>query len=93
MYSAVVDDARQVGLDFRGPHVGHGIGLGIHEWPILHPRSSAVIQAGMVLCAEVTYIEGAREQYHLEELVWVRDDGVEVLSRSRAAPAELPVIG
>jgi len=47
----------------------------------------------MVLCAEIIHVEADRERYHLEEVVWVRDSGPEVVSRSRVAPAEIPMIG
>jgi Xaa-Pro aminopeptidase len=93
LYDAVADDFRRAGLPFRAPHVGHGIGLSVHEWPILHAGSEAALQADMVLCAEVICVDGGRERHHLEELVWVRENGPEVLSRSRPAPAEIPIIG
>jgi len=93
LHKSVAHDFAQAGLEFRAPHVGHGIGLSVHEWPVLHEGSSASLEADMVLCAEIIHVEADRERYHLEEVVWVRDSGPEVVSRSRVAPAEIPIIG
>jgi Xaa-Pro aminopeptidase len=93
LYAAVARDYERAGLTLRGPHVGHGIGLDVHEPPILAPGDRTVIQTDMVLCAELIHVEGEDERYHLEELVHVREDGPEVLSRSRPVSETIPVIG
>jgi len=93
LYASVAADFERAGLGLRAPHVGHGIGLGVHESPLLAPGERTPIQADMVLCAEVIHVEGEEERYHLEELVHVGHDGPQVVSRSRPAPEAIPVIG
>jgi Xaa-Pro aminopeptidase len=93
LFEAVASDFQRAKLSFNVPHVGHGIGLGVHEWPILSAGNPTPIRDGMVICAELIYVEQERERYHLEELVFVRKDEAEVISRSRPVSAAIPVIG
>lgn len=94
LYTAVAADFERAGLPFAAPHVGHGIGLSVHESPLLAPGTPRALKENMALCAELIYVEEGRERYHLEELVHVRMAGPEVISRSRRPIFdELPVIG
>jgi Xaa-Pro aminopeptidase len=93
LFQAVVSDFRHANLNFSAPHVGHGIGLSVHEWPILCAGNPMGIRAGMVICAELIYVEKELERYHLEELVFVGDRETEVVSRSRPKQEEIPSIG
>jgi len=93
LFEAVASDFQRANLNFNAPHVGHGIGLSVHEWPILSPGNLTPIRSGMVICAELIYVEQDRERYHLEELVLVREKETEVISRSRPLQEEIPVIG
>jgi len=65
------------------PHsLGHGVGLDIHEAPRLTMKKDVQLKPGMVVTIEPgVYIEG---QYgvRLEDLVLLKEDCVEVLSRS-----------
>ncbi|RJQ62298.1 MAG: aminopeptidase P family protein [Desulfobacteraceae bacterium] len=92
LFDAVSSDFHSAKLRFDAPHVGHGIGLSVHEWPILSAGNRSPIRSDMALCAELIYVEEDRERYHLEELVLVRQDGAEVISRSRIAEEDIPVI-
>jgi Xaa-Pro aminopeptidase len=93
IYAAVAADYDRAGLALHAPHVGHSIGLAVHESPILAPGERIPLEADMVLCAELIHVEGDHERYHLEELVHVHRNGSEVLSRSRPASETIPVIG
>jgi Xaa-Pro aminopeptidase len=93
LYRKVEDDFDANGMAYRGPHVGHGIGLSVHEKPILAPSSEMTLQPGMVLCAEVVHRATDTEFFHLEELVLVDSDRSLPLSRSEPTDDELPIIG
>jgi len=71
----------RAGLDFAMPHIGHGLGLGLHEHPMLTPFTTEELQLGMVLCIEPRYLadEG---RFHIEDLVEVTGTGARILSRS-----------
>lgn len=69
------------GIFRRRPHIGHGLGIGMHEAPLLTPSSGQRLEAGMVLCVEYTHLR-APELYHIEDTVHVTPDGCRVISRS-----------
>ncbi len=69
------------GLLAHYPHaLGHGVGLEVHEAPRLSHRSPGVLEPGMVVTVEpgvyVPGLGGAR----VEELVWITEEGYQVLS-------------
>jgi Xaa-Pro aminopeptidase len=72
-------------------HVGHGIGLEIHEFPLLAPTEPAALVPNMVLCVELIHTEPGRFRMHVEDSVLVTENGAEVLSRSRDWN-DLPII-
>jgi Xaa-Pro aminopeptidase len=60
---------------------GHSIGLKIHERPLIVPGDSWEVEEGMVMCIEtVSAVEKYNEHYHLEDMVVVTRDGLDVLS-------------
>ena len=61
-------------------HIGHGIGLGLHEHPMLNPAADEVLAPGMVLCIEPAHYDEDVAGYHIEDLVVVTEDGAEVLT-------------
>ena len=71
---------KRVGLPFQMAHIGHGLGLGLHEYPMLKPSTDELLQPGMVLCIEPAYLDPGVAGYHIEDLVLVTDNGREVLS-------------
>jgi Xaa-Pro aminopeptidase len=81
LFYAVSDEARAHNLPFAMPHVGHGLGLGLHEYPILEPRNDAPLEAGMVLAIEPGIIFPDREEvYHTEDLALVTETGYVLLT-------------
>jgi Xaa-Pro aminopeptidase len=63
-------------LPFLVPHVGHGIGVGIHEPPMLQPGNDTPLAEGTVLMIEPFAILADRaEGYHTEDMVMVSAEG------------------
>ncbi len=81
---------RQQGYgDYFGHGLGHGIGLAVHEDPVVNGENNGVIQEGMVFTVEPgVYIPGwggAR----IEDMILVTPQGAEVLTY---LPRELTII-
>ncbi|MCR4428934.1 MAG: Xaa-Pro peptidase family protein [Caldiserica bacterium] len=76
--------------DFAFGHgLGHGVGLEVHEWPFIGPRSEGTFQPGMVFTIEPgIYIPGWGG-VRIEEMVMVAKNRVEVLT---SFPREISVI-
>jgi Xaa-Pro aminopeptidase len=73
-----------------GHGTGHGVGLEIHEAPLLGRTRGDSLKAGMVCTVEPgIYIEGFTG-VRIEDTVLVTEDGVERLT---ASPKELQVVG
>lgn len=66
------------------PHsLGHSVGLDIHESPRLTIKKPAILKPGMVVTIEPgIYIEGAYG-IRIEDLVLLKESGIEVLSKSK----------
>jgi len=82
VFAAVKREYEQQGLPFMMPHVGHGLGIGLHESPILEPGNATPLAAGMVLNVEPMLVLPDRgECYHTEDLAVVTADGHELLTQ------------
>lgn len=64
-----------------GHGTGHALGLEVHEWPSLSPRSAeAVAEPGMVLTVEPGIYMPGVGGVRIEDLILVSEDGIEVLT-------------
>ncbi|MEK6193068.1 MAG: aminopeptidase P family protein, partial [Deltaproteobacteria bacterium] len=67
---------------------GHGLGLTLHDQPVISPYAKAIglspneLKAGMVIALE-TYAghKGGKDGVRLEENILITQDGYEVLTR------------
>lgn len=81
LYDLCREVFRQNDLPFRVPHIGHSIGLNVHERPMIQPFSIETIRRNMILNIEPSTVPvGGREFYHIEDTVLVTNDGVELLT-------------
>ncbi|MEJ5171400.1 MAG: M24 family metallopeptidase, partial [Fimbriimonadales bacterium] len=79
-------DRRGFGDDLRrrlgdSQTIGHSIGTEVHERPWLGPASPDPLVPGMVLAIEPKLWRPGRYYLRLEEIVHVREDGAEFLTR------------
>jgi Xaa-Pro aminopeptidase len=75
--------------EYFGHGLGHGVGLEIHEKPVISPRSQAVVEEGMVFTIEPgVYIPGWGG-VRIEDTVVVTADGCRVITK---VPKELLVV-
>lgn len=72
-----------------GHGLGHGVGLAIHEGPYASQRSGDTLVEGNVITVEPGVYDPAWGGVRIEDVVVVRADGCEVLTR---AP-KVPVVG
>lgn len=67
--------------DYFGHGLGHGVGLDIHEKPVISPRSDAVVAEGMVFTIEPGIYLPGRCGVRIEDTVAVTADGCRLLTR------------
>jgi len=90
LYSACKQAFADAKLPFTMPHVGHGLGVALHEKPRLHPNNETRLAAGMVLNVEpLALLSDRGEGYFTEDLVLVTEDGHEVLTSPQEELLEL----
>ena len=81
VYDACARAFHREGLPWSMPHVGHGLGIGLHEQPRLQPRSDLALAEGMIVNVEVVALMNGRgEGYFTEDLVQVTADGHRLLT-------------
>lgn len=71
----------EFGLAFGSPHIGHSIGLSVHEYPMISSQTTEPLQPGMLICIEPVH-RGEDGIYHTEDLVLVTEGEPKVLSSS-----------
>ena len=73
--------ARQGFGDFFGHGLGHGVGLDVHEKPVVSFRSEEVVREGMVFTIEPGIYLPGWGGVRIEDMVVATTDGCRVLSR------------
>jgi Xaa-Pro aminopeptidase len=77
------------GWPMRRPHIGHSLGIGLHEHPLIGPTDETVLVPGMCMSIEPNHLIPGTEKYHVEDLVVIEESGPRVLSRT--ADWSLPI--
>ena len=81
VFFAVRDEFERQGLPFWMPHIGHGMGIGIHEYPMLEPSCEIPLKVGMVLNIEpMVLLPDRAEGYHTEDLAVITNEGPRCLT-------------
>lgn len=81
VYETVVDSLAEAGYDENFPHhAGHGVGMTVHEPPMLIPGSEQTVQEGDVLAIEPGIYDEEWGGLRIEDVVYVTDDGVETIT-------------
>jgi Xaa-Pro aminopeptidase len=78
-------------LPFGMPHIGHGMGIGLHEAPMIHPGNDTPLQPGMVLNIEpMVALPARQEAYHIEDLLLVTDAAPRLLTTPQPELLRMP---
>ncbi|MBN1659227.1 MAG: aminopeptidase P family protein [Anaerolineae bacterium] len=72
--------------DYFGHGLGHGVGLAVHEAPRAGRLSQDTLQAGMTLTVEPGIYLPGEFGVRIEDLVLIRDDGVDILTQTPKQP-------
>jgi Xaa-Pro aminopeptidase len=83
--SRVAIEAAGLG-DSYGHGLGHGVGLEIHETPVLRPESEDTLEAGNVVTVEPGVYHAGDFGIRIEDLVLVTADGAERLTTVSKEP-------
>ena len=71
-------------------HFGHGVGLEIHEEPIIYERKEKILKQGMVITNEPGIYMPGNFGVRIEDTVLITADGAEELTKS---PKDYCIIG
>ncbi|MBQ3589281.1 MAG: aminopeptidase P family protein [Clostridia bacterium] len=81
-----------IDVDYKGlfgHSLGHSVGLDIHESPALSPKSDKILVCGNVVTVEPGIYVVGRYGCRIEDLVVIRENGIENLTKSPKALIEL----
>ena len=79
---------KEFGLVLQLGAVGHGVGVGLHEHPIINRLSEEKLAEGMVLCIEPSDV---KEGFDFEDMILVTDSGFELFT-DRVDRTNVPTI-
>ena len=74
------------------PLLGHGVGIGLHENPIISPVDKNTLKENMVITVEPFYLAPEGYGYHVEDTLLIQPNGPKVLTESNLSD-QIPVIG
>ena len=72
---------KEADIEFNLPFAGHGLGLYIHEMPMLADYDGTPLAPNMVFAVETRVRWPGVEGFHIEDLVVIREDGPEIITK------------
>ncbi len=69
--------------------IGHGIGLEVHDEPLISSDNSTIIEPNMVLALEIPYYIEGKAGFNIEDVCLITENGREILSTT---PRELHIV-
>lgn len=80
VFAAQMAAGQAIDPELTREHAGHGVGLEVHEEPMIYAGSEFVLEEGMIVMIECgRYING-EGGYQLEDLVLVTQDGCKLIT-------------
>ncbi|MCI0830962.1 MAG: M24 family metallopeptidase, partial [Chloroflexi bacterium] len=76
-----VEFYKEVDIEFNLPFAGHGLGLYIHEKPMLAAMDDTPLAPNMVFAVETRVRWPGVQGFHIEDLVVIRGDGPEIITK------------
>jgi len=73
-----------LGLEFKWHILGHSLGLGVHEAPQIYPWVEEPILTGMTMMIEVGYSDFPNDSFHVEDLIYINEQGAEYVTDAHA---------
>jgi len=72
---------KEADIEFNLPFAGHGLGLYIHEMPMLADYDGTPLAPNMVFAVETRVRWPGVQGFHIEDLVVIREDGPEIITK------------
>ena len=72
---------KKADIEFNLPFAGHGLGLYIHEMPMLADYDGTPLTTNMVFAVETRVRWPGVQGFHIEDLVVIREDGPEIITK------------
>lgn len=92
LYNMCKEGFESRGLTLLSPHIGHSLGIDLHENPMISPVNQNSLEEGMAICLEPFYRSPEGYGYHVEDLILIHRDGPKILTESNLSD-EISVIG
>lgn len=79
LYNLMADLHAKHNIPLAAPHVGHSIGVGLHDEPLLHPNNDRPILPRMILAIEPRAMLEDGERVHIEDMALITETGCRIL--------------